>query len=65
MDNLSMGILNRYSNFKPQFKLVSRTVSSLDTIVSDYESPSPMKDHKYHLQVEESALRKTSRYSFI
>lgn len=65
MDNLSMDILNRYSNFKPRFKLVSRTVSSLGTVVSDYESPSPMKDHKYHLQVEENALRKTSHYSFI
>lgn len=65
MDNFSMDIFNQYSNFKPEFKLVSRVVSSNGTVVSEYESQAPIKDHKYHLQVEEYGLKNKGRYSFI
>lgn len=65
MDNFSMDIFNRYSNFKPEFKLVSGVVSSNDTLVSEYESPAPMNDHKYHLQVEEYDSKTKGHYSFI
>lgn len=65
MDNFSMDIFNRYSNFNPKFKLVSSVVSSNGTVVSEYESPAPIKDHKHHLQVEECGLKNKGRYSFI
>ncbi len=65
MDNLSMDIFHRYSGFTCNFKLVSRKVSGNGTIVSDYECAAPMKDHTYHLQVEECGLENKGHYSFI
>ena len=65
MDNFSMDVFNRYSNFRPKFELVSYVVSSNGTKVSEYESVSPIKNHKYHLQVEEDGVRNRGRYSFI
>lgn len=65
MDNFSMDIFNRLASFKPNFKLVSRTVSSNDTVVSEYESSSPIKVQKYHLIREVNELRDSAHYSLI
>lgn len=65
MDTFSMDIFNRYSSFKAHFKLVSRTVSSNGTVVSEYESTSPVKDHKYHLRRDVSSMSDHACYSLI
>lgn len=65
MHNFSMDIFNRYASFRPNFRLVSRTVSSNGTVVSEYESPSPIKNHKYHLRREVNSMSECAHYSLI
>lgn len=63
--NFSMDMLEKYSDFKPDFVLVSRALSANGVLISEYESPSPIRDHEYHFQVKENASGRTGRYSFV
>ncbi len=65
MRNFSMDVLNRYSSFKPNFKLVSRTVHNDGTVVSNYESPSPVRYRKYHIHKKMTNMHQRAHYSVI
>lgn len=60
----SLDVFNKYADFKPHFELI-RVASENGIVISEYESKSPIKGHKYHLRVEDSAYLNKMHYSFI